>query len=185
MNGLDYAALAILGAGLALGYARGLVNQLVSIVGLIAAYAAAFYYYDDVAPLLRQLVQTETPDSYRKYAFLAEELHVDVYIYNAMAFALILFGLKLVFGIVGRMFNWLAAVPGLKSVNKWTGAALGALEAAVLVWIAIHVMTVVPSDTAQRWLSTSTAAPYVLEHTPVWTEKLQQLWLNQTERTKA
>ncbi|MUG70896.1 CvpA family protein [Paenibacillus validus] len=185
INGLDYAVLAVVAAGTVLGYARGFVGQLVSFVGLFLAYVAAFAFYDDTAPWIRSLLNLSEHETYRKYAFLAEGLHLDTYVYNALAFGILLFGVKLGFSVAGRLLNWLAAAPGIKTVNKWSGAALGFVEAGLIALIAVHVMTVFPNDTAQRLLQTSMTAPYMLEHTPVVTDKLQEMWENRSERVKA
>jgi uncharacterized membrane protein required for colicin V production len=176
MNGLDWAAAVLVAAGVALGFSRGLVAQLVSFLGLFLGYVAAFMFYDELAPVLKELLGLSESETYKKYEFLAKNLHLETYVYNALAFALLLFGVKLALSVAGRFLDLLAAAPGLKQLNKWTGALLGLVEAALIVIIAVQVMTVVPNDTAQRLLKESTAAPYILEHTPLISNKLQELW---------
>lgn len=178
MNGLDWAVLVIVAAGTVLGYARGFVAQIVSVVGLFIAYIIAFAFYDDVAPFLRDTLGLAGYETYQQYEFLAKDLKLDTYIYNALAFAVLLFGVKLAFSIAGRLLNLLASAPGLKQINQWSGAALGLAEALLIAVIAVHVMTVVPNDTAQKLLKQSQLAPYILEHTPILTDKLQELWNN-------
>ncbi|MEK8127039.1 CvpA family protein [Paenibacillus filicis] len=185
MNGLDYGLLVVLAMGMALGYARGFVGQLVSFAGFFAAYLVAFFGYRQAAPWIKSLMNLSGHETYGRYELLAQELRIDTYIYNALAFGLLLFGTKLAFGIVGRMLQWLVAAPGLKAVNKWSGAGLGLLEAAIIALIAVHVMTVLPNDTAQKLLKTSTSAAYIVEHTPVITDKLKELWEKRTEVTGA
>ncbi|TVY07662.1 CvpA family protein [Paenibacillus cremeus] len=181
LNGLDWAVLVAIAAGTVLGFARGLVTQLVSFVGLFIAYLVAFALYDDVAPLVKSTMGLSGLETYQKYEFLAKGLHLDTYVYNALAFAILLFGVKLAFSIAGRLLNWLASAPGLKQFNQWCGAALGFIEAALIVIIAVHVLTVVPNDNAQRLLKQSATAPYILEHTPLIANKLEQLWDNRTD----
>jgi uncharacterized membrane protein required for colicin V production len=176
MNGLDYGLLVILAMGMALGYARGFIGQLVSFAGFFAAYLVAFFGYKQVAPWVKSVMNLSGHETYGRYELLAQELRIDSYVYNALAFGLLLFGTKLAFGILGRMLQWLAAAPGLKGLNKWSGAGLGLLEAALIGLIAVHVMTVLPNDTAQKLLKTSSSAPYIIERTPVITDKLKQLW---------
>lgn len=176
MNGLDWAALVIAAAGTVLGYSRGFVGQLISFAGFFIAWLSAFLFYDDLAPLIKDTLALSGYETYQKYEFLTKGLHLDTYVYNGLAFAVIFFGVKLAFSIAGRLLNWLASVPGLKLINQWSGAALGFLEAALLIILAVHVMTVLPNDTAQRLLKQSVTAPYLLEHTPLITGKLQELW---------
>lgn len=185
MNGLDYTVLAVLAVGTVLGFARGFIGQLVSVVGLVAAYLIAFFFYDDLAPLVGSTLALSGYETYQKYEFLAKGLKLDTYVYNALAFAILFFGVKIAFSIGGRLLNWLAAAPGLKQANQWSGAALGFAEAAVIAVIAVHVMTVIPNDGAQNQLKNSMLTPYVLEHTPILTDKLQELWNNRSGRVKA
>ncbi|SDC00129.1 Uncharacterized membrane protein, required for colicin V production [Paenibacillus sp. UNCCL117] len=182
MNGLDYGLLVVLAMGLALGYARGFIGQLVSMAGLFAAYLVAFFGYRQTAPWIQKWMNLAGHETYARYELLAQELRVDTYVYNVLAFGLLLFGTKLVFGIAGRLLQWLAAAPGIKTFNKWSGGVLGLLEGALIAVIAVHLMTVLPSDTAQKLLATSRAAPYVVEQTPLVTAKLKELWQAQVQK---
>lgn len=185
MNGLDWGVLVTIAAGMVLGFSRGFVGQLLSIVGLIVAYLIAFAFYDEAAPLVRSALALSGNETYQHYEFLSQEMHLDTYVYKALAFAILLFGVKISFSIAGRLFNLLASMPGLKQVNQWSGASLGIMESALIVIVIVHVMTVIPNDTAQRLLKQSIAAPYILENTPIFTNKLQELWENQEDSVEA
>jgi uncharacterized membrane protein required for colicin V production len=176
MNGLDWAAVVLTVAGTLLGYYRGLVSQLVSVAGLFIAYAVAFAFYRETAPWVAGVLSLPAYETYKKYEFIVKGLNLDAYMYNAIAFALLLFGVKIALSIAGRVLNWIALTPGIKTVNKWSGALLGLAEAVLLVVIAVQVMTVLPNDTAQRLLKGSTTAPYILNALPQVTEKLHELW---------
>ncbi|MDF2960105.1 MAG: colicin production protein [Paenibacillus sp.] len=183
MNGLDWAAAVLTVAGTLLGYYRGLVSQLVSVAGLFIAYVAAFAFYRDTAPWIAGVLSLPAYETYQKYEFLVKGLNLDAYMYNAIAFALLFFGVKLALSIVGRVLNWIALTPGIKTVNKWSGALLGLLEAVLLVVIAVKVMTVVPNDTAQRLLKGSVTTPYILQALPTVTDKLHELWEKKAGQT--
>ncbi|MGG1599943.1 CvpA family protein [Paenibacillus naphthalenovorans] len=185
MNGLDWGVLVILAVGIVLGYSRGFIAQLLSIAGLFAAYLIAFAFYDDAAPWFQGMLGYSGHETYSNYAFLTQELHLDTYVYNALAFALLLFGAKFAFSMAGRLLNLLTAAPGLKQINQFSGATLGFIEAALIAVIAVHIMTVLPNDTSQRLLKQSALAPYILERTPVITEKLQELWKSRADGDQA
>lgn len=176
MNGLDWAAAVILLAGTVIGFYRGLVSQLVSVAGLIVAYMVAFAFYKEAAPWIAQALSLPSYASYQKYEYLVKGLHLDTYMYNAIAFALLLFGVKLALSIVGRILNWIALTPGIKLINQWSGAALGAAEALVLIIVAVQVMTVLPNDSVQQLLKSSQAAPYLMNAVPAVSDKLHELW---------
>lgn len=180
MNGLDWTAAALVVAGTLLGYYRGLVSQIVSVAGLIIAYVVAFSFYKQTAPWIAGALSLPAYESYQKFEFLVKGLHLDTYMYNAIAFALLLFGVKFALSLIGRVLNWIALTPGLKTINQWSGALLGLAEAAVLLVVAVQVMTVIPNDAVQHLLKTSKSAPYILEALPTVTDKLHELWNKQT-----
>ncbi|MCS7460791.1 CvpA family protein [Paenibacillus doosanensis] len=181
MNGLDWTAVVVIAAGIVLGYYRGLVSQVVSVAGLIIAYVVAFAFYKEVSPWIAGALSLPAYESYRNFEFLIKGMHLDTYMYNAIAFALLLFGVKFALGIVGRVLNWIALTPGLKSMNQWSGALLGMAEASVLLVIAVQVMTVIPNDTVQDLLKGSQSAPYILNALPAVSDKLHELWQQQTK----
>ncbi|PZE20395.1 CvpA family protein [Paenibacillus xerothermodurans] len=176
MNGLDWTAAVVIAAGTLLGFYRGLVSQLVSVAGLVLAYIAAFAFYQAVAPWVAKTLALPASETYQKYEFLVQRLRLDTYIYNAIAFALLLFGVKIALSFAGRILNLIALAPGVKLVNKWSGAMLGLAESLLLIIIAVQVMAAVPNDAVQQVLAGSRSAPYMLDAVPSLTDKLQQLW---------
>lgn len=175
-NTIDIVAAVLVAGALFLGYHRGLVAQLVSVVGLIVAFLAASWLYDDFSPMIAGLLPLNRLQSYDKFAFLAEGLNWSVYFYNAAAFAVIFFVVKLTMSVVGRLLHLIASVPGLNMLNKWSGAGLALLEALVLFAVAVHVMIVIPSDKLQQTLERSVAADLTIRYTPELTGKLMELW---------
>lgn len=176
LNIIDIIAAVMAVGALALGHHRGFVAQLVSIAGLFVALLAAYWLYDDVAPAIAAFLPVDRFESYDQYAYWVEGLKMDVYVYNAVAFALIFFAVKIGLTIVGRLLHVIVQIPGLKTLNKWSGAVLALLEAAVLFAVAVQVMSVMPSDSLQRTLEGSVSAGYVMQHTPELTSLLVQWW---------
>jgi len=175
-NTIDIVAAVLIIGAVAIGYNRGFIAQLVSIAGLFIAYLAAYWLYDDLSPLIARYFPLERLQSYDRYAFLVEKLNLSVYLYNAAAFAVVFFIVKIGLSIVGRILNLIATLPGLKTINKWSGAALALVEAVIVFAVAVHVMLAIPSDPLQRKLQQSIAAGYVVEQMPELTAKLEQLW---------
>lgn len=176
LNTIDIVAAVAAVAALALGYHRGFIAQLVSIAGLFVAYLAAYWLYDDVAPVIANLFPMNQLQSYGKYAYLVEGLNLNVYVYNAVAFALLFFAVKIGLSVVGRLLHLITLVPGLKKLNKWSGAALALLETVILFAVAVQVMIVIPSDSLQQTLKGSVAAEYIGELTTEYTSKLREMW---------
>lgn len=176
MHTLDYVLMSIIVLGLLIGYFRGFIAQIVSISGMILAYLVAFYFYKDLAPILKSAISLPTYQNYHKYEFILKGLNLDTYILNAISFALLFFGVKLALLIIGRALNVLAKTPGLNAINRWSGALLGFIEALLIIVIAVNVMTIVPSDGAQKLLASSYLAPYLINELPQVAGKLHDLW---------
>ncbi|MDR6554577.1 CvpA family protein [Paenibacillus qinlingensis] len=176
LNTLDYVLMSVVILGLLIGYFRGFIAQIVSISGMILAYLVAFYFYKDLAPLLKSAISLPTYQNYEKYEFIVKGLNLDVYILNAIAFALLFFSVKLALVIIGRALNILAKTPGLNAINRWSGALLGLAEALLIIVIAVNVMTIIPSDGPQKLLANSSIAPYLITELPQVAGKLHDLW---------
>lgn len=176
MNGLDYSIIGIIAAGLLLGYYRGFVAQIISLAGFFIAYFIAFKFYRDLAPVLHELINLPSYENYQKYEFAVKGLNLDTYILNALAFAILFFGTKAALTVAGRILNVIAKFPGIKFLNRWSGALLGFIEAALLVIIAVHVMNIIPNESVQKLMAESRLSPYLMNHLPAITEKLQELW---------
>lgn len=184
-NGLDVAVCVCLLIAAIVGYRRGFISQLVSILGLVIAYIAAYKLHPYVSPWLRQLVPLETFTAYDQYGPLISRLHLDVYVINALSFALIFFAVKIGLSVVGRVLNFIAKAPGLHLTNRVAGACLALLEGALIGVIAIYVLTIVPSDKVQSLLAGSKTVPYVREHVPEWLNRLPALWDRERDGAKA
>jgi uncharacterized membrane protein required for colicin V production len=185
LNLLDWIMIGLAAAGLLLGYIRGFVAQLVSVAGFAAAYIIAYLFYDDLAPLIRSWITGNKIESYQKYDFLVKGLHLDVYISNAVAFALLFFGVKLALVVVGNLLHFVVKAPGLSFLNRWSGALLGLAEALIIVLVGVHVLTIMPSDKVQGQLAHSAIAPHVLKDWPAVTDKINELWKRDKATQKA
>ncbi|WP_135548621.1 CvpA family protein [Paenibacillus cymbidii] len=175
-NGLDIAVGVILLIAVAIGYRRGFISQLISLLGLVIAYIAAYKLHPYVSPWIKTIIPLQTFTAYEHYEPLITKLRLDVYVINALAFALIFFAVKIGLSVVGRVLNMIAKVPGLNMTNRLAGAGLALLEAAVIVAIGLYVMKIMPSDGIQTLLAGSGTMPFVQEHVPVWLDKLTLLW---------
>ncbi|ANE46170.1 hypothetical protein SY83_07685 [Paenibacillus swuensis] len=177
MNTLDYILISIGLIGSFIGYRRGLLIQLVSILGFFAAYVAAFVFYDDVSPWLQNVFPVEALPSYQNMEFALKGLKLERYLYNTVAFALLFFTVKIALTFAGRTLNLITKVPGLNAVNQWSGAMLAILEVILLAIIAVNVMKMLPSESVNRLLEQSRTAQWLFDTTPILADKLRQLWI--------
>lgn len=175
MNKLDLIICALLGLAFILGYRRGFVTQLVSLLGLFVAWLVAYLFYDDLAPYVGRVVPVESFVRESGYESLLKGLRLDQYIVGALSFALLLFGVKLILAAAGHVLNLLAKVPGLNFLNRWSGGAMAVFEAVVIAAVAIQVMAIIPSEPLQTLLGGSRAAEWSMEWVPVIFGKMKEL----------
>jgi uncharacterized membrane protein required for colicin V production len=180
-NVLDVIVAVIIAGAIFLGYYRGLVAQLVSIAGFFIAYVVAYLLYDEVADFLSRIMPLHALSSIEQYAFIIEGLNLDVYLYNAISFTLLFFVAKIGMSTLGSFLQLFTKMPGIKAINKWSGALLALLEAILILVIAVHVMTALPSPKLQVVLSESKSAAFVVENMPDAALKLKELWGGRAE----
>ena len=150
--------------------------KLFRLSGFVLAYLVAFYFYKDFAPLLRNAVSLPTYQNYQKYEFIVKGLKLDTYILNALAFAILFFGVKFALVFIGRALNILAKTPGLNFTNRWSGALSGPSRSTLDHHYCCQCNHHHPSDGLQKLLSSSIIAPYLINELPNVAGKLQELW---------
>lgn len=113
---LDWAVLAILAMSFVLGAVRGLVYEVLSVLGWMAAFVAAQWFAADVAA---QLPMGAASGTLRFAAGF-------VLVFVAAAFAA---------GLVARLLKTLVQAVGLRPVDRVLGAVFGLLRGVILVLI--------------------------------------------------
>ncbi|MEB3101089.1 CvpA family protein [Ferviditalea candida] len=176
LNWVDYVIIGLLVGGFLMGYVRGFVSQLLSIFGTVIAFIAAFRFYGGLSPWIAQHLPISSLGSFKQYAPFAENMQLDKYFYNALAFALIFFGSKIVLSIVGGVLNVIAKIPGIHFVNKWSGAVLAFVEVLAMIVIAVNLLAVTPVEKLKAALEQSVIVTYILHYAPYISPLLQDLW---------
>lgn len=140
---LDGVVLGILGVSMLLGAWRGLVFELFSLVGWVAAFFVARLFAQDVAARL----PLQGFDSAVQYG-----------VGFVLTFVLAVF----VWGLLSALAKKLIEVVGLRPVDRTLGAVFGLLRAVVLVLVLAVVVVSTPLH-AQNWWTQSLAAPWLAQ----------------------
>ncbi len=176
MNGLDWIMIGILIGSVLMGFQRGFVWQLIHLIGFVAAYFIAFWFYKDLAPVVSEWIPF--PDLSRNtylYFFDASSQLRQIF-YSAVAFGLLFFGSKLFLNIIGHVAHGIASLPVLSFVNRWMGGILSFVETALIIIILVNIAVSLPVQKVHEFVAGSFISGYILEQSPVLTEKLQGLW---------
>ena len=138
-NAVDLAMLAVLLLSLAVGAWRGLVFELMSLVGWFAAYLAAQWASPSVAPH----VPIGAPGSS---------------IQHAAAFAATFIVALLAWGLLSRLLKMLIHATPLGLIDRLLGAAFGVLRGVVLLLVVAAVVTRTPWAQSPGWQQSTGAA---------------------------
>lgn len=136
---VDVALLAALLLSVLIGLWRGLVFEVLSLLGWLAAYVAAQVFAADVAPLL----PIGTPDSALN---------------RAAAFALTFIGALLVWGLASRLVRLVIHATPLSVVDRVLGGGFGLLRGGVLLLALATVVAMTPAARSTAWRSSHGAA---------------------------
>ncbi|WP_257346485.1 CvpA family protein [Pseudalkalibacillus decolorationis] len=173
---VDLILIVVLIVGFLIGLKRGLVLQLVHLTGFIASFIIAYLYFDELAPRLRLWIPYPTVPEGSLSMFMNSGFLEDAY-YRAIAFAMLFFGMKILLHILGSMLDFLADLPILRTVNGWLGGVLGFVEVYLVIFLFLYIAALVPMTSVQSAMEGSLIAKAMVEHTPVFSEKIREIWI--------
>lgn len=174
----NFILLIILLFGFLVGLKRGLILQVLHIVGFIVAFIVAAMYYDELGPkLLLWIPYPELSDESLLASFL-QSLPVETAFYHAVAFVIIFIAVKIVMQIIASMLDFVASIPVINSINKWLGGIFGFIEVYLIAFIILYILALTPIEIVQEWINGSTLALFILEQTPYFSNKITELWFS-------
>jgi membrane protein required for colicin V production len=138
MAALDWVFLTVLVGSLALGAWRGLVYEVLSVLGWIAAFVLAQWLAPDAA------------------AWLPIERWGDAARYAA-GFVLVFIAAAFAAGLAAWLVKKLVEAVGLRPVDRTLGAAFGLVRGAVLLLAAAVVVNLTPLQSGQWWTESTGA----------------------------
>lgn len=177
---LDLAIIVLLIFGFFIGLKRGFILQLVHLTGFIIAYIVANLYYDDLAPRLTLWVPYPNLGTSSPLKLLSENGNMEEAFYRAIAFVIIFFAVKVLLQIIGSMLDFIAHLPILKQLNVWAGGLLGFAEVYLILFILLYIGALIPMESLQKPLDDSIMANLLVNHTPILSEQIKNIWIEYT-----
>lgn len=161
----------VLAGGFLIGLRRGLVYEFIHLTGFLVSLAAAYLYFTDVAPHLRWIPYPDLADSnLGLFSNITEAIY-----YQIIAFLILFFGINILWQILGSMLDSLAELPLLRVVNRWLGGVFGFIKVYLIVFLLLNLALFVQIDPVQEAVSNSSLAQGMVEHTPFFSEKIEEL----------
>jgi membrane protein required for colicin V production len=134
----DWVLITLLVLSVLLGLWRGLMFEVLSVVGWVVAFFVAQAWADDVVPWL-PIDRVAAP------------------LQLAIGFALVFILVAFVGGLIAWLVQKLVATVGLRPVDRVLGGAFGLVRGAVILLAIALVVTVTSMQTASWWSGSPTA----------------------------
>lgn len=178
---VDLILIALLIFGFFVGLKRGFILQAFHLLGFIVAFIISAIYYDQLAPRLALWIPYPELEDQGAWADFFESLPIEGAFYNAIAFAIIFFVAKIIMQIITSMLDFVADLPILSSINSILGAVLGFVEVYLLIFIVLYILALTPLTGVQSWVNDSAVALFIIEHTPILSEQIKNLWFTKVD----
>lgn len=167
--------------GLLMGLKRGFILQTLHLAGFIIAFVVATLYYSKLTPHLTLWIPYPDLSGDGAFVTFLQALPLEAGFYNAISFALIFFGTKIILQILASMLDFVAELPVLSLFNRIFGAILGFIEIYLILFIVLFILALTPVTSIQEWINQSSIALSIIENTPYLSEKIEGLWFMQIE----
>jgi membrane protein required for colicin V production len=138
LTGLDWLLLTALGCSVLLGLWRGLVYEVLSVLGWVVSFYAAQWFAPDVAAIL-PLQSLSDPLRY------------------ATSFVLIFVASLFAWALVASLVKKLVDAVGLRPIDRVLGAVFGGLRGLILLLAATVVINMTALKTSDWWTQSSGA----------------------------
>jgi len=143
MSLLDYLLITVVGLSMVLSLWRGFVREIISLIGLVAAF------------LVSSRVSGQTGDFLGRW--ITNGTLADI-----AGFSLVFVLVMIIVGIVGMFVRRLVDAADLTATDRSLGMLFGLARGGLLVALAFLIFTSYAS-TDQRWLKSSLLSPYGIE----------------------
>jgi len=143
LNFIDYILIAIVGLSMVLSLWRGFVREIISLIGLVAAFLLASRFSGQSGDFLGQWITNPTG--------------ADI-----AGFALIFVIVMIIVGLIGALIRGLVDMAALTATDRTLGIFFGAARGMFLIALCFLVYTSYTKPDA-AWLKGSMLTPYAIE----------------------
>lgn len=170
------------------GYRRGVLCEAVYLGGYALSFWAAIYFYRPLANKLSLWVPYPTPQLDSPLYFYSKNLllTLDRSFYAALAFMLILFIGWLIVRFIGALCYKLTFVGSHFQFVRIASGLLGGVVHTIIIYIGTTLFLVLasflPLSDVQEALDLSPIASSMIEESPILSQKLYNLWVEDVQK---
>ncbi len=143
MNFLDYLLIAIVGLSMVLSLWRGFIREIISLIGLIAAFLIASRASGSAGDFLGQWIHNST-------------------VADIAGFALVFVVVMLLAGLIGAIIRKLVDMADLTATDRTLGMIFGLARGVLLIGLVFLIYTSYAKPTAP-WIKGSLLAPWAIQ----------------------
>ena len=143
MNFFDYALIAIVGMSMVLSLWRGFVREIISLIGLLAAFVVASHTSAVTGDFLGQWMPKGT-------------------VSDIAGFVLVFVIVMVVVGLIGAIVRKLVDVAQLSATDRTLGMIFGFVRGLLLIGLCFMIFSTYDPHYDQPWLKESRLTPYAI-----------------------
>ena len=161
------------------GYRRGLVMQVVRLIGFVIAMTIANRHYQPLARFISNFIPFPSVQQNTQMTFYdqATSFVIDQAFYRVVAYIAIVVAGWLVTEFISLFFRKLAFYEVFKWANHIGGGLISVLIAYIWIFFSLFTLSLVPLEGIQQQFVNNPIAYRVVSQTPVLSDMANRLWL--------
>ena len=171
MSLFDFFLIVILfGAGI-LGYKRGVIVQIASLISTLFGFFIALVFVNELAPLIAKWLSSKPIDHWMEVS------PYDKALYSAIAFFFLFLLTTIFLSFFTFLFYRLAKFSFLRKYYRLGGILLSLLQTIVIFVFVVHVMNIIPYKSFHDLVEDSIFSHFIIEFTPFLMKILKKLFI--------
>jgi len=170
--------------GVYTGVKRGVILQLIMIIGYTISALVALNYYDSILYYVQMTIPYPAPlsTSYNPYVLFDSSLLFQMHnpFYAGVSFAIIFFAGWLITRFIGRLIKFISKIRIIESLNTIGGGVLSFIAHYIGVFFILFLLSTVQIEFIQNQFSTSWLARTVVTQTPYLSDSTYEEFVTNT-----
>ncbi|MCG1009282.1 CvpA family protein [Salinicoccus sp. ID82-1] len=162
--------------GMVIGYRRGIILQLLHLIGTISAIIISALNYERLASRFDMIMPYPSTAQTVSNPLLPEIDNAELGFYKMVAFFMIFVVAKIVIQLIVSAFDYLQQVDAFGRTGDILGTALGLIEMIYILVVILFMATVLPLENVQTTLENSGLARFLMDNTFIISDKFIE-WL--------
>lgn len=162
--------------GMVIGYRRGLILQLLHLLGTISAIIISAMNYKMLSSNFEMVMPYPSTAQSMSNALLPDLGNAEYAFYDMTAFLIIFVVAKIIIQLIVSAFDYLQQISVFGIFGEIAGVLLGLIEMIYVLTVIIFMLALVPFEFIQNAIGESGLATFIMENTFILSDKFIE-WL--------